>query len=336
MDIFPYLETSYDPFRQQKENGLSSSFGHFEEIAMTWRQNNFSSTPLQNSLQFGILTSLWGNKKDLSLWPASAENDDLTPSARTKAPPLSVAVETILSSTSSQILDNHLDSIVQHLITQGTPNGSRSVGIILDNAGYELLCDLFLGACLVSLQLVDQIFFYAKKHPTFVSDATTADCVHTIRTLAQLPQDHFPNCQALGTEWMEFIDKKVFVFVDDYFWCQPTGFRYLSPRISTRLSDHITTFIKVATHPFLLTHSLCQGDANYRRILDDRLWPSSTPVEEVFSYWEFPVCALRTLKSEVACGISEEMIPSRDEKWMVSGEWAVIQFYNPAEVDIGS
>jgi hypothetical protein len=241
------METAYDLFRQQKENGLLSSFGHFEEMAMTWIENDLSSTLLKRSLQFGILTSLWGNKKDLSLWPASSVHDSTlrTTSAMTKAPPLSEVVENILSSTSSQILDNHLDSIIQHLTSQVESTGSRSVGIILDNAGYELLCDLFLGSCLLSLKLADQIIFYTKKHPTFVSDATTADCLHTIRTLAQLPQDRYPNCRAMGVSWMEFLDTNHFVFSDDFFWCQPTGFRNLPPRISTQLSSHFVTFVKV-------------------------------------------------------------------------------------------
>jgi hypothetical protein len=283
MNIFPYMEGSYDLFRQQKENGLLSSFDHFEEIAMTWIQNDFSSTPLENSLQFGILTSLWGNKKDLSLWPASsARGTGISSPLVASAPQLSTVVENILSSTSPQILDNHLESIVRHLISQGEPHtGSthppspRSVGIILDNAGYELLCDLFLGTCLISLRLADQICFFTKKHPTFVSDATTADCVHTIRTLSQLAQDRYPHCQALGAEWMEFIDKKIFIFSDDFFWCQPTGFRSLPPRISTQLSPHLVTFIKVFTHLTALFLSIRSLLAQGRRQLSEDLGRST-------------------------------------------------------------
>lgn len=63
------------------------------------------------------------------------------------------------------------------------------------------------------------------------------------------------------------------------------------------------------------------------------MWPHSMPAAQVLSYWQqgddaTAVCALRVLKSEVACGIPaerERAAASRDGKWMVSGNWAVIQ-----------
>lgn len=64
--------------------------------------------------------------------------------------------------------------------------------------------------------------------------------------------------------------------------------------------------------------------------MDDRLWPTDTPVEIVYNYWKTSVCALRTMKAEVGCGISESNKNKAIEyqtNWMVSGEWAVIQFY---------
>ena len=37
------------------------------------------------------------------------------------------------------------------------------------------------------------------------------------------------------------------------------------------------------------------------------------------------------MKAEVGCGISEinKNIALQDQNWMVSGQWAVIQFYQP-------
>ena len=41
-----------------------------------------------------------------------------------------------------------------------------------------------------------------------------------------------------------------------------------------------------------------------------------------------PVCALRTFKAEIGCGISpeaQERAAEADSNWMVSGKWGVVQ-----------
>ena len=104
-----------------------------------------------------------------------------------------------------------------------------------------------------------------------------------------------------------------------------------------------------------------KGDANYRRLLvrrmimrssllgfysslflfhwfsivllyitnqDDRQWPLTENARNILSYWQVPVCALRTFKAEMGCGISEEQqkrAAAADSKWMVSGKWGVVQ-----------
>jgi hypothetical protein len=253
MNIFPYEMTSYDLFHQQKLNGLLSSLPHFEDVAMAWMQSDTPIPPIKVCLQFGVLTSLWGNKNDLSLWPATL-TDHSCSNGRPSVPPLATIVESILSNTASQILDNDLEEIVHYLMSSPLPRSeeSRSIGIILDNAGYELLGDLFFGYCLIALQIVDQIVFYTKKHPTFVSDATTRDSLDTVQMLSELPssENRFPFCRKMGLEWKELVEKGIFVFSDDYFWCQPVGFRYLPPRIQSQLKVHLVTFIKVAVAPF--------------------------------------------------------------------------------------
>jgi damage-control phosphatase, subfamily III len=253
MDIFPYMTTSYDVFHQQKLSGLLSSLSPFEDVAKAWIQCDLSQTSPELCLQFSVLTSLWGNKKDLSLWPAMLTDDPSSSSPVAEAPPLTTVVETILNNTSSHILDNDLEAVVLFLLRSRSlspSEGTRSIGIILDNAGYELLGDLFLGYCLISLHIVEKIVFYTKKHPTFVSDATTQDALDTIQRLFEISSDDsssksFLYCQQMGARWKEFVEKGVFVFSDDYFWCQPVGFQDLPQRIQDQLGGHLVTFIKV-------------------------------------------------------------------------------------------
>lgn len=51
--------------------------------------------------------------------------------------------------------------------------------------------------------------------------------------------------------------------------------------------------------------TLSDGDANYRRLLGDRVWALDTPFAEVAAYFPAPLLALRTLKAELGCGISQ-------------------------------
>jgi hypothetical protein len=74
---------------------------------------------------------------------------------------------------------------------------------------------------------------------------------------------------------------------------------------------------------------IAKGDANYRRLLGDRHWPFTTPFAAIVSYLPAPLLALRSLKSELAAGLSEPQIAwlnEEDEQWLVNGRWGVIQF----------
>ena len=71
-----------------------------------------------------------------------------------------------------------------------------------------------------------------------------------------------------------------------------------------------------------------KGDANYRRLLGERDWPYAMPFREVVCYFAAPVCALRTLKAEIGCGMPEEKTAAaaaEDGQWLVSGRYGVIQ-----------
>ena len=73
-----------------------------------------------------------------------------------------------------------------------------------------------------------------------------------------------------------------------------------------------------------------KGDANYRRLLGDRLWPLDAPFHEVAAYFPAPLLALRTLKAELGCGIprerAEKAEAERPGTWMTDGVFGVAQF----------
>ena len=209
------------------------------------------------------------------------------------------------------ILDDRTADVVRLLEQVAAAGGAREVGIVVDNAGYEVFSDMLLGHSLLALGVATKVTFHTKAHPTFVSDATNEDCVGTIDFLCGSESDA---TVALATQLQGHVDSGAFAFVDDLFWCQPTAFWDMPPAIVDKVGQSKIVFVK--------------GDANYRRLLGERLWPLDTLAADVLSYWPVPVCALRTFKAEIGCGISpakQQQARDADPKWMVSGKWGVVQ-----------
>jgi len=296
-ECFKYFETNYDCFKKQKANGLIEALPSIEEIAERLPLLVSDQANKAESVKVAVLTSLWGNKMDLSLWPASSSGQQISFGAA-------------LEASSPYILDDHSEKVVSHLVNAA----SRRVDIIVDNAGYELVSDFILGHVLLKTGCVDKVVYHTKGHPTFVSDATTLDCTETIGYLLDLAAEK-PATGALASELAEHVTHGRFMFIEDNFWCQPTPFWDMPPAVQTKLQGSKMCFVK--------------GDANYRRLLGERQWPLDTPAESILNYWPtLPVCALRTFKAEIGCGISvdaQRRAKAKDEKWMVSGRWGVVQ-----------
>ena len=73
---------------------------------------------------------------------------------------------------------------------------------------------------------------------------------------------------------------------------------------------------------------LVKGDANYRRLLGDAHWPSTTAFADAVAYFPAPVAALRTLKGEIIVGLppgEAERLAGEDPAWLVNGQRGVIQ-----------
>jgi hypothetical protein len=77
---------------------------------------------------------------------------------------------------------------------------------------------------------------------------------------------------------------------------------------------------------------LIKGDVNYRRLLDDRVWPHTTHMEDVCSYFPAPFVTLRTLKGEIMVGLEPgqaEELQAKDPTWLINGKRGVIQLVIP-------
>ena len=115
--------------------------------------------------------------------------------------------------------------------------------------------------------------------------------------------------------------------VSDSLYYSPRWWQMLGYEVDELPADDLNKEIHKAEY---LDLAFVKGDANYRRLLGDRQWDYSAPFRDVVGcYFPCPVCALRTLKAEVGCGMAREQVEramALDDEWMVNGRFGVVQF----------
>ncbi len=186
---------------------------------------------------------------------------------------------------------------------------------MLDNAGFELISDLALVDILLSHRLAEQVILHVKAHPTFVSDAIETDLDLTIKFLTG-SQDG--NTAQFGKRVGTYFQKEQIQARSHFFWNSPLPLWELPKEIREDLKT--------------CSLMISKGDANYRRILGDREWDFTLPFHQAVDYLPVPLAALRTLKGEIAVGMTLDQIQdvfNQDSKWLVDGKWGVIH-YSPA------
>lgn len=282
-----------DPFAMQKCQGLETSL---DSIITLCHQANQWLDKSQSHSQQACLTALlyfglWGNRVDLSLWSAF-ETD------RSQFDIQSQQAHILVDDTA-----NAIELLTRH---QG-----EAVDFIIDNSGFELVCDLCLVDYLLGSGLANQIKLHLKPHPTFVSDAMIQD-VH--QTIAYFANSSNWDVTFFAHRLQEYIELGRLVLTDNYFWTSPLSFWEIPESLKQELGNSTLIIIK--------------GDANYRRLLGDRHWDFTTNISDIICYLPSPILALRTLKSEVAAGIKPEVVQtvaSNDKDWLTNGQWGVIQ-----------
>ena len=330
MEALDYFNTGIDPFADSKRKGLESAFASMEALApkvlatvemnfvanatggfqgsLTPKgENQFPADQLEANLRLFTLISLWGNRMDLSLWPAGSEGN------------VADAFSEVLAAGEANLLADDFPSLLS-VCAEAKANGGRRFDIVVDNAGFELVTDLCLADFLVSSGVASEVVFQLKGHPTFVSDALAKDLRQHVFALRGLDKTKFPGCTALGERWQNMLADRRWRMREDMFWVQPLAFWELPPH----LRDDIG-----AGSALVFT----KGDANYRRLLGDRSWALDAPFTDVCGYFPTTLCALRTLKAELGCGMSNEQVEraaAADEKWQVNGKFGVIQVAPPA------
>lgn len=290
-----------DPFALQKGRGLEAAMDSIRELSSrvnAWldqEQHEKGKTERHNLIAL-LYSVLWGNRADLSLWPIDAEQLDNSQEIHLEETHILVDDTSIVAERVASFHEVRID-------------------IIVDNAGFELVCDLCVADFLLTSQAAGVVYLHLKPHPTFVSDAMIKDVHHTIEFLAASGDREV---QLLGQRLQDYLDCDRLLCRDDYFWTSPLVFWEMPEPLQQELARSSLILIK--------------GDANYRRCLGDRHWPFTTALEDIVCYFPAPFVALRTLKSEVAAGLRSDQVEAlqqEDPQWLTNGQWGVIQFVAP-------
>ena len=290
-----YYQLGQDPFGYQKTRGLEKTREEIQVLSSLLQERIGNRKDIERTIRESIYFSLWGNQADLSLWPAGSEDNPTHAS---------------LQSLQDHLLVNDLEQIIS-LMFRGKQPLSR-VEFLLDNAGFELISDLALVDVLLNLGLAEQVILHAKAHPTFVSDVIPADVQGAIRFLVDQAESE---TQSFGNRLEEYARSGRMLTTSHLFWNSPLPMWELPADIEEEWRG--TSLV------------ISKGDANFRRLLGNLEWDFTLPFDQVVDYLEPPLAALRTLKAELALGMSPDQIQQvydRDPDWLVDGRWGVIHF----------
>ena len=281
------LEGVRDPFFALKAGSLNSAAAQYTTgIAPLAARILATASPAPSELISAALhRSLFSNRADLSLHTlaggiAQGEGEDLFLADDTRA-----AVECLLR----------------------VGRAGSSIVVTTDNVGVELLADLVLCLCLLSL--ISRVELHVKDRPVFVSDAMEVDVeAHLV--------------------WLEAHDP-------------PTGHALRAALAKGALGVHAEPFYVSPLPAWKAPADLLdrwrgagavifKGDAMYRRLVGDLHWKHATPFADVVRL-PTNVISLRTCKSGVVVGVAPDrqaaaVKAAGPEDWLVTGKYAVVSF----------
>jgi uncharacterized protein with ATP-grasp and redox domains len=286
-----YWETGRDPFAYAKDEELAGD-GPWSRLGAALEALP-SLTPEERVASL-MEQSLWGNRVDLSYRVAAARvhahEDDLLADDRAKAVPLLL----------------------------GTRAGAPPhVHVAADNTGTELALDMALVDCVLHPDGLAggaggraRVTVHVKHQPVFVSDATAADVWNLIERM----RARGGPVAAMGERLRAAFDEERLSIAPDPYWSGP-GFLWNMP---THLRDELAK----------ASILVLKGDANYRRLSGDALWPLDATFAGACEGLPCPVACIRTMKSDSVVGLPAELVEKLDAtevKWRIDGKRGVVQ-----------
>lgn len=295
-----YFDNKIDIFATAKRKGLEAALPTFRDM---YRRSAHLIAD-GDATELFVSIALWGNRMDLSLWPAG-EN----------VASQQGVFQSVLDQGKSRLLADDSAQLLRYVSSLS----AGIVDIVVDNAGFELLTDLLLADHLCRIGRAKEIRLRVKHHPTFVSDVITDDVQSHVEAVYEAVDED------LGNRWRQYVASATWSSHEDGgFWSMPYALWEMPEKVRLSLGEGQLTVVK--------------GDANYRRALGDRAWAYNTPFSEVCAYFPAATLCLRTLKAEVGCGMDRRKCAdaqTQDAEWLTNGKFGVVQFVLPAcEADV--
>ena len=273
-----------DPFAPQKRAQEASAVRQLAAI-----RPGIAAIPGDSRFPTLLHACLWGNRTDLSNFTIDQQAVGDT------------AADVV------NILIDHTDAVRSLLV-----GGVNEVAFINDNVGADSLFDLVLADYLLSRGWAQRVTFHLKNQPFFVSDAMPPDIERVIDLLraadAEASADAVASVTELGHRLGVALAEERLTLMTHPFWTQCLGFRDMPDAVRAPLQRADLVILK--------------GDVNYRRLLDDRHWPPSTPLAIAAADFPRPFLVLRTLKGEIIAGLEPgqaERLTAEDPTWLING-----------------
>ncbi len=190
--------------------------------------------------------------------------------------------------------------------------GAR-VHVLADNAGTELALDLGLVDALLE-EPACRVTVHLKMQPVFVSDALPRDVWSTLDRM----DARRGVAGAAATRLRAAFEAGRLHLAPDPFWSGPRFLWEAPPHLAGALSAATVVVVK--------------GDANYRRVVGDALWPPDAPFAEAAGYAPSPLLCLRTMKSDSVLGLPRglaERLDATDARWRIDARRGVAQALLP-------
>ncbi|MBN1246206.1 MAG: protein-glutamate O-methyltransferase family protein, partial [Anaerolineae bacterium] len=220
-------------------------------------------TPLDARFTSLLHASLWGNRADLSNFTVRER-----------------AIGDTVADRPNILIDD------TEAVRAQLADGVDQVAFINDNVGADALFDLVLADHLLVTGKARRVVFYLKNQPFFVSDAMPQDIMEILARLGAAVKSPLA---ALGERLGRAMVAGHLVLTTDRFWTRCLPFRAMPPTLMAQLASADLVILK--------------GDVNYRRLLDDRHWPPTTPLRVAAGDFPRPFLVLRTLKGEIIVGL---------------------------------
>lgn len=209
----------YDVFFRQKCDTFSRSNMAVFELANRFSELFRYENEEGKRVMFHELTQvcLWGNSTDLSLLINMTEDDIKN---------LQSTGGDHLAETEKNIIGNNLPEL-WNLVK--TFKGAR-IDFVLDNAGFELYCDLVYADWLLQSGIASEIRFHGKRFAWFVSDVTRKDFDWLINSMCygqlfpEAPESDLDSLRTMGERWKQYVKDGKLIYEQHPFWS--TGYTF--------------------------------------------------------------------------------------------------------------